>query len=356
MLSDGRCGDSSDEQVGGDWLDDSDPVFAYPFMGGDGESEASVMQPAEWERYESPSQKPITVSVLQEGLRAANSRRHGQDWNQFGGEKSGGSNSSRTPGRMTGTNADAWRDFGTTPAGGQRRTRMGKFNDPGQFPKDIKQALKYDRWCKWKAAFDVALSICDGEPTDQQKVGLLFTYVGDEVRDVISMLHLPPMHGERTLAGAQYTELSAGLNDYFRALVDESTDYARYTSRKQLPGESVHDFAVKLRDLAASVSVGHETVAFRHQFLSGLSNRVLAKKATEEGTARMPISEVIQQAGRIEQAQEAEEAKPWSEQLPTATPMVMELDGRSRPGPVKGPLAGKKRRFGEKSANRQTKW
>lgn len=187
-------------------------------------------------------------------------------------------------------------------------TRLGRFNAPAPFERDIKQSEKYERWLKWKTTFDVSLSICDGMPADHQKTGLLYTYVGDEVRDVIAMLSLPPMHNGRHCREGEYIELSKGLNDYFRTLVDATTDFARYTARKQISGESVHQFAIKLRDLALRVDVGHESIGFRHQFLTGLGNRPLARKATEEG---LSIGQVIQQAGRIEQASEVEATKPW---------------------------------------------
>lgn len=266
------------------------------------------------------------------------SRQHHQDWNHFGGDRSGVPKeksshqlAARTQSACGSCSAPSPRDYWDTPVGAryqeprqsgefstpvmhaptmQPNSRMGRFNAPAPFANDIKQSEKYERWLKWKTTFDVALSICDGIPSDHQKTGLLYTYVGDEVREVIGMLELPPMHGERSFCRGGYIELSSGLNDYFRTLVDESTDFARYSARKQQPGESVHEFAIKLRDLARRVKIAHESIGFRHQFLSGLANRSLATKATEEG---MTIGKTIEQAGRIEQALEAEEPRRWME-------------------------------------------
>lgn len=154
---------------------------------------------------------------------------------------------------------------------------------------------------KWKTTFDVAISILDGVPTEQQKAALLYTYVGEEVRDLIMMLRLPPMHEGRTLHASEYVALSEGLNEYFRTLVDESTDYARYCARKQGTDESVHTYIIKLYDLALRVGIPRDSVGFRHQFIMGLSNRDLARKATVSG---LSISQILDRAGRIEQEDE----------------------------------------------------
>lgn len=182
-----------------------------------------------------------------------------------------------------------------------KRGKMGKFCPPSEFPKDVHQAEKYDRWQKWKSTFDISLAICDGEPTEFQEVGLLHTHVGEEVRNVIRMLKLPPMHGDKTFPEGIYAKLSTGLDDYFHSMVDESIGFARFSERQQLPGESAGDFAVALHHLGEPVGIGHGSMAFRHRFLSGLANRGLAGRAVEEG---LSMEEVIKRAGRIEQSTE----------------------------------------------------
>lgn len=124
--------------------------------------------------------------------------------------------------------------------------RVLSFNAPPEFAKSIKQSEKYEAWLKWQKSFDVALSIYASTPSHQQKVALLYTYVGDEVRDIISMLALPPMNEKGSLPPLnEYAALKDGLNDYFRTMVDEATKYSRFIARKQLPEEAVHQFAVK---------------------------------------------------------------------------------------------------------------
>lgn len=79
--------------------------------------------------------------------------------------------------------------------------------------------------------------------------------MGTEVRDVIDMLGLPPNRSGGEMIG-EYARLSCGLNEYFRTLVDEDTDYTRFIERKQMHKEGVNQFAVKLRDLpCAQMSV-----------------------------------------------------------------------------------------------------
>lgn len=364
-----------------------DPVFDFPFMGGESaeeqeEGEVSISRERENHRPQMPE-----------------ARQYHQDGEHFGGEQFGGASwvennrnatgfglgyqfPSSTPHSYWGPQYMGGQDYRSKGFGGgegyqprqeiavaeqapreglmgqlrpqseQPKAKLGGFNAPAPLEKGIMQSEKYERWLKWKTTFDVALLICDGEPSDTQKTGLLYTYVGDETRDIINMLSLPPMHGDRTCRDGQYAELSKGLNLYFRTLVDETTDFARYNARKQVQGESVHQFALKLRDLAIRVGVSHDSIAFRHQFLAGLTNRELAKKATEDGS---PISTVIQQAGRIEQATEVNEAKPW---LDPGHQLAVIAAVSSKRGWKREPEArdrGKRSRL-EGSNERQSKW
>lgn len=330
LTSESEDGDSNGS------INSEDSAFNYPFMGNGSESERS-------EQEDATNDEGVGSTS---GLQLTGMRQNNRDWCQFGGERDrevtqrsnrqGGAGQfgqstphgywdrrdPATPGMRfdggVGRQSSGSRDsgeFGGRPAatgrqGFRSNAKLGKFNAPAPFAADLKQSEKYERWLKWKTTFDIALSICDGVPTDHQKLGLLYTYVGDETRDVIAMLRLPPMHGDGLLDDSGYEWLSKGLNDYFRSLVDESTDFARYNDRKQLLGESVHQFAIKLRDLAIRVKVAHDSIGFRHQFLAGLANRPLARKATEEG---MTIGDVMQQAGRMEQATAFEEAKGFGE-------------------------------------------
>lgn len=333
---------SSEEDIESD-----DSLFEFPFMGGE---------------------DPEGVFRLPEA------RQHFADGNHFGGERFMGNSRpfSGTLG-LNSTRRDFWgtpqcegnRQTYVSPVGWQpdadvvrRRERvslkqngkLGRFNAPAAFEKGIKQSEKYERWLKWKTTFDIALSICEGTPSDAQKTGLLHTYVGDEVRDIITMLSLPPMHGSRVYRHGDYTELSMGLNEYFRTLVDETTDFARYNARKQLQRESVHQYAMKLRDLALRVNVGHDSIAFRHQFLAGLANRQLAKKSTEDGT---PLNEILRQAGRIEQSAEMEEEKPWQNS-------GNQMAGVSALSESKGWKENSQRagfkRYASKGRDKQSKW
>lgn len=165
------------------------------------------------------------------------------------------------------------------------------------------------------------------------------------------MLELPPLHGGRRCKKGEYAELSVGLNDYFRSLVDEAMDYARYTTRKQLESETVHEFALKLQDLAARVNVTRDSIAYRHQFLSGLRDREFAKKAMVDG---MQMRQILQQAGRMEQAAGAEGVKPWSEE-PQRQAVVMAVESKPRKFGGDGKF-GKKRPGQGRSDQAAAKW
>lgn len=218
-----------------------------------------------------------------------------------------------------------WRRRANDPGEGHNqhssKGRIGRFYPPPEFAKSIPQAEKYGKYLKWKNAFDVALSIIDGNPSDNQKVGLLFTNAGDEIREVITTLSLPPMHEGRERGENDYKVLSNGLNAFFRSLVDESTEIARYEARKQESGETARQFLMKLRELAGQVAVDHGSPHFRHRFLAGLANRDLAKRAIEE---MLDLKTVVERAGRLEQ--EAEMARTAA----VNTPAVALVQGNPR--------------------------
>lgn len=309
-------------------ISSNDSVFMRPFMS-DGENVESEEQEAA-DDVDTGEQEALQENIglkdqVEEGRegqsdwwgRIPEPRQHFSDAVHFGGDRPAGGFGSSTPNPHWDRTGPVSRkkqqpvarqeseanQSETCNLVRQRSTKMGKFNAPPQFEADIPQSEKYERWLNWKASFDIALAICDGVPTGLQKVGLLYINVGKEVQAVIRMLELPPLHGEKLLRRGLYEELSAGLHSYFRTMVDESTDFARYSARKQNEGETIHDYALALRDLGLRVGIGHDSVGFRHQLIGGLKDKVLAKQAKVEF---LQIGELIQRAGRMEQAAEAD--------------------------------------------------
>lgn len=56
------------------------------------------------------------------------------------------------------------------PAGTQAPARGTlRFQKPSPLPENIPVAETYEKWLDWKGVFDVALSVCDARPTEQQK-------------------------------------------------------------------------------------------------------------------------------------------------------------------------------------------
>lgn len=391
-----QASEAGSDNLADDWVDEDDPLFQYPFMGGSSpvHEEEPVAEEDERREGQTPSpasmidqawgrsQRPNIAKDWDSRQGSPDARQYHRDQGHFGGDYCPGAvdtwhdeqaatlrrgglfEAVPTPqtywdardsrmndgGHRNGARVgEEWQQR-STPGSHQPNAKLGKFNAPAPFQYDIKQSEKYERWLKWKTTFDIALSICDGVPSDRQKTGLLYTYVGDDVRDIIGMLSLPPMHNGRPCREGEYTELSKGLNRYFRTLVDATTDYARFTARKQLPNESVHQFAIKLRDLGLRVEVAHESIGFRHQFMSGLANRTLAKKATEEG---LSIGGVIQQAGRMEQAAEAESNRQWAE--PSFHQATVAAMSAKKEWTKSQPSRGSKRSFSGRDASSSRK-
>lgn len=187
----------------------------------------------------------------------------------------------------------------------QQRTSNLRFHRPLPLAENIPVAEKYERWLDWKEGFDVALTVCEGNPSEQQKVGLLFTSVGAETQRTIRILGLPPTHAGGWSNGNEYESLSRGLNNYFRGMVDEAVDYARFHDAKQGLSEDIHRYTMRLRELAAGINVAPSSFGFRHQLLKGMRNRELAAEATDDN---IPLGELIPIAARKEQ-REASEAK-----------------------------------------------
>lgn len=224
--------------------------------------------------------------------------------------------------------------------GGSEKGKIGKFCPPPPFNSHVPLREKYERWLQWKIAFDVALAVVDGCPSELQKTGLLHTHAGDEVRMIIATMSLPPLHGGRTCPGGEYAILSEGLNKYFRSLVSGKSDYVIFKDRKQKKDEDIHQYTLNLRALAMHAGIGFESNPFRVTFLEGLKDRSLAEKADDED---LPIADVVLIGGRRELRMEELKDKPGHEMLPRPVE-VMSIDKKKQPW--KGPRsAGGKRSF-----------
>lgn len=156
-----------------------------------------------------------------------------------------------------------------------------------------------------KSVFDVALSVCNAMPSEQQKASLLYTCYGPETQKVIKLLSLPSMHSGGWIAN-EYQELSIGLNNFFRGMVDESVDYSRFHDAKQGENEDIHKYTLRLRGLATCIDVSPALFAFRHQLLKGMRNREFAIKASDDN---IPLRELIQISARKEQRELDEPSK-----------------------------------------------
>lgn len=224
-----------------------------------------------------------------------------------------------------------------TPTAGRGHTSAAlRFQKPPPLSEKIPVAEKYEKWLDWKGVFDVALSVCEAQPTEQQKASLLFTSVGQETQKVITLLALPPMHRGGWESGTEYSELSRGLNSFFRGMVDESVDYARFHDAKQGVAEGIHDFTLRLRSLAAGTNTDPTSFAFRHQVLKGMKNQELAIKANDQG---IPLGELIRIAARKEQ-REASASNPWDNQR-MAQPIVATVSSKGY-GQKQGRYASKR--------------
>lgn len=179
----------------------------------------------------------------------------------------------------------------------QKTGGMMRFQRPQPLQENIPAAERYERWLDWKGSFDVALSVCEGNPSEQQKAALLFTSVGPETQKTIRLLALPPMQKGDWSLGREYLELSNGLNSFFRGMVDEAIDFSRFHGVQQEHSEGIHKYTLRVRGLAVCVNIDPSSSAFRHQLLKGMRDRELAIKATDEN---IPLSVLIQTAARKE--------------------------------------------------------
>lgn len=189
-----------------------------------------------------------------------------------------------------------------------------RFQKPEPLPTNIPVAERYEAWLDWKEGFDVAASVCVPSLTDQQMSRLLFTSVGPETQKIIRLLGLPPSEKGPWPAGREFSDLSSGLNRFFRGMVDESVDHARFHEGKQGQKEGIHDYAMRMKRLAASVDVNPSSFSFRHQLLKGMRNQDLAIKATDDN---IPLGDIIQTAARKEQREASEQAKRPSQWFPS---------------------------------------
>lgn len=188
-------------------------------------------------------------------------------------------------------------------------------------PTNVPVAERYETWLDWKKGFDIAAAVCVPQLSEQQKTRLLFTSVGMETQKIIRLLGLPPSNKYPWAAEREFSDLSMGLNKFFRAMVDESVDHARFHECKQEAREGIHDYAMRLKRLATGIDIDPASFSFRHQMLKGMRNKDLAMKAADDN---IPLGDVIQTAARKEQREASESGKrldPW-QMLGDPQPMV----------------------------------
>lgn len=139
------------------------------------------------------------------------------------------------------------------------------------------------RWKRWLTAFEL---FADGKGlilneenanNKQRRRALLLHLVGTDVRDIFSTL---PNTGD----ARDYKKAVDALNSYFVPKVD--TTYARHSFRQltQTPGETIRQFATRLRRAAKDCDYGEDTDnQIRDEILCKCTNTYIKWKLLEDG-------------------------------------------------------------------------
>ena len=141
------------------------------------------------------------------------------------------------------------------------------------------------RWKRWLTAFELFADgkglIIDEEHTTnvnkQRRRALLLHMAGTDVQDIFATL---PETGDVK----DYKKAIDALNTYFVPKVD--TAYARHSFRKliQTPGETVRQFATRLRCAAKDCAYGEDTDnQIRDEILCKCTTTYINRKLLEEG-------------------------------------------------------------------------
>ena len=139
------------------------------------------------------------------------------------------------------------------------------------------------RWKRWLTAFEL---FADGKGlilneenanNKQRRRALLLHLAGTDVQDIFSTL---PNTGD----ARDYKKAADALNAYFVPKVD--TTYARHSFRQltQTPGETIRQFATRLRRAAKDCDYGEDTDnQIRDEILCKCTNTYIKRKLLEEG-------------------------------------------------------------------------
>ena len=139
------------------------------------------------------------------------------------------------------------------------------------------------RWKRWLSGFELfadgkgLIVAADSATVKQRRRALLLHLAGPDVQDIFATL---PDTGEVT----DYKKAVDALNLYFIPKVD--TTYARHCFRKlsQAPGETVRQFATRLRRSAKDCNYGEETDnQIRDEILCKCTSSYIKRKLLEEG-------------------------------------------------------------------------
>nr|XP_046472602.1 uncharacterized protein K02A2.6-like [Neodiprion pinetum] len=130
-------------------------------------------------------------------------------------------------------------------------------------------------WARWLNRFEGALKIMKIENSD--KVVYLLHFVGDTAYNALC-----DTFGETQVDQKSYAELAAKLKELYAPPVLEIAENFKFNSRKQLPGESIQEFATALTKMSANCGFGdHTSKALRNQFVFGLATPRIQSRLIE---------------------------------------------------------------------------
>lgn len=161
----------------------------------------------------------------------------------------------------------------------------------------------YDhKTCEWsifKSRLTQFLKVND--VSEEKKSAILITHLSDEAYRLVRNLAYP-----KDADSFSYVELVSLLDNHFKPKKCSYTDKARFYGATRTPGESLGDWAARLRGLASYCEFGAALETnLTDRFVLGLGSGPARDKLYEQDPSKMKIDRALEIAQQAESAREA---------------------------------------------------
>ena len=173
---------------------------------------------------------------------------------------------------------------------------MSSFKPPNNFAPPAGQNV-YQSWCDWKEQFKLYLLATKENGNDEVKIGMMLYAMGAEWLKVSKTFTYVAVEDHKKL-----DKVIEQFDRYFQPKKLIKAYVTKFHQRTQQTGESLSEFIVAVRDLAAQCEFGdNEDRMVAIQISNGVVDEKLKEKLWEDD---LSLADVITRCNRFDQMQE----------------------------------------------------